>query len=223
MTVVSRHLRRVSYIAFALLATTLSMPAAAQVSSQGRGQLTLMVGQGSGPIGGIASDVVNQSRTGPDSNMKHLGFRIVGGYQFADYASFEAGITHVGSFHSQASYLGTDQVQVATSFDAIEADVVGRVPFAPIARLDLTLGAVETGLNTSLSTASGSSLPAAQENPVNSKHFGVTVGIDLEVRLSNHTSLVAGLHAYPGVGSSRLIGSASGTVSLIGAGVHFEF
>ena len=208
-------------IAILLLAGT--TVAQAQVTSQGRGQLTLTVGQGSGPLAGIATDVVDGYRSGSEGSLKHLGFRITGGYQFADFFSFEAGITHSGTFSSQAPYLVTDQMQAQTSFDAVEADLVGKIPFAPIARLDLTFGAVGTGLNTTLSTANGSAIPAAQENPLNSKHFGITVGADVELRLSANTSLIAGYHAYPGVGSTRLVGSASGTMSMLAAGVHFEF
>ena len=208
-------------VAFLLIAGT--SVAQAQVTSQGRGQLTFTVGQGSGPLAGIATDVVNGERSGSEGSLKHLGFRITGGYQFADYFSFEAGVTHSGTFSSQAPYLGTDQMQAQTSFNAVEGDLVGKVPFAPVARLDLTLGAVETSLNTSLSTLYGSAISLSQENPINVKHFGFTVGADVELRLSVNTSLIAGYHAYPGVGSSRLVGSASGTMSLLAAGVHFEF
>jgi hypothetical protein len=197
--------------------------AQAQVSSQGRGQLTFTVGQGSGPLAGIASDVVNDNRSGPEGNLKHLGFRVTGGYQFADYFSFEAGLTHSGTFSSQAPYLLTDQLQAQTTFNVVEADVVGKIPFAPIVRLDLTLGAAETSLDTSLSTFYGSAIPLSQENPVNVRHLGITIGADIELRLSANSSLIAGYHAYPGVGSSRLVGSASGTMSMIAGGVHFEF
>ena len=212
---------RVMVGALALLSWTAT--AQAQVASQGRGNLTLIVGQGTAPVGGIPSDVVDQGRVAPRSDLKHIGFRVVGGYQFADFLSFEAGVTHIGMFSSQAAYLGSDQVVAQTSFDAIEANLVGKFPFAPNARLDLTLGAVETGLNTSLSTALGSALPITQRDPVNVKHFGITVGADLEWRLTAHTSLIAGYHAYPDVGSSRIVGSANGMVSLIAGGLHFEF
>jgi Outer membrane protein beta-barrel domain len=195
----------------------------AQVSSQGRGQLTFMVGQGSGPLGGIANDVVDQSHTASESTLKHVGFRFTGGYQFADYFSAEAGITHLGPFRSRAPYLSADEVLAEASLVAIEGDLIGRLPFAPNFRLDLTLGAVAERLETQISTTYGSSLPAGQRAPVDSHHFGVTVGADLEWRITENTSLMVGYHAYPEVGSSNLIGSAKGTLSLTAAGVHFEF
>jgi len=207
----------------ALLLLVAALPATAQVSSQGRGQLTFMLGQGSAPVGGIATDVVDQTRGSPESTLKHLGFRIVGGYQFADYVSAEAGVTHLGPFRGRAPYLGTDQVLAETSLAAIEADLVGRLPFAPDFRLDFVLGAVAERLETQISTINGSALPFGQRTTVDAHHIGVTVGADLEWRLSDHTSLIAGYHAYPGVGSSRLVGSANGTLSLVAAGVHFEF
>jgi hypothetical protein len=195
----------------------------AQVVSQGRGQLTFMVGQGSAPAGGTATDVVAQERVGPETDLKHLGFRVVGGYQFADYVSAEAGVTHLGPFRARAAYLGTDQLLAETALTAIEANLVGKIPVAPVARVDLTLGIVAERLETQLSTVYGSTLPVGQQTPVDAHHFGVTLGADLEWRLTEHTSLIAGYHAYPGVGSSRLVGSANGILSLFGGGVHFEF
>jgi hypothetical protein len=218
-----KFLFRRRYLIAAILLVSAPTLAQAQVTSQGRGQLTFTVGQGSGPLAGIATDVVDDQRTGSEGNLKHLGFRVTGGYQFADFFSFEAGLTHSGTFSSQAPYLATDQMQAQTSFNAVEADLVGKIPFAPIARLDLTLGAVETSLDTTLSTLYGSAIPLAQENPIDSRHFGVTIGADVELRLSANTSLIAGYHVYPGVGSTRLVGSASGTMSMLAAGVHFEF
>jgi len=206
-----------------LLALGISMPVRAQVVSQGRGQLTFMVGQGSGPLGAIASDIVDQHHTTGQTNQKHAGFRIMGGYQFADHVSFEAGITHLGTFVSQVPYLTSDQLLAQTNFDAIEANLVGKIPFAPDARLDVTVGAVRTALSTSISTLAYSALPSAQANPVNVRHYGVDLAADVEWRLSERTSLIVGYHAYPGVGSSRLIGSANGTMSIIAGGIHFEF
>jgi hypothetical protein len=114
-------------------------------------------------------------------------------------------------------------MQAQTSFNAVEADVVAKIPFAPIARLDLTLGAVDTSLDTTLSTLYGSAIPLSQENPIDSRHVGITIGADVELRLSSNTSLIAGYHIYPDVGSTRLVGSANGTMSLLAVGVHFEF
>lgn len=195
----------------------------AQASSQGRGQLSFMVGQGSAPIGGIASDVVNQNHSAPESTLRHLGFRLVGGYQFAEYFSAEAGVTHLGRFSSRAPYLSADEVVAETSLVALEADLLGRLPIAPNLRLDLVLGAVAEGLETQLSTAHGSALPAGQRSLVDTNHLGVTFGADLEWRLTENTSLIFGYHAFPNVGSDTLIGSAKGTLSLIAGGVHVEF
>ena len=106
---------------------------------------------------------------------------------------------------------------------AIEATVVGRVPLARDARLDVLIGVARTALNTTLSTLAGSSLPSAQPDPVDVRRFGATFGADAEWRLSEHTSLIIGYHAYPGVGSSRLVGTGNGTMTLLAGGVHFEF
>jgi Outer membrane protein beta-barrel domain len=195
----------------------------AQLSSQGHGQLAFMLGQGSGPFSGLASDVVNQNHDAPEGTLKHSGFRITGGYQFADFFSAEAGITHLGPFRSRAPYLSGDEVIAEASLVALEADLVGRLPFAPNFRLDLTLGAVTDRLETQLSTAYGSALPVGQRTTVDSHHFGITLGADLEWRVTEITSLIIGYHAYPDVGTNTLIGSAKGTLSLVAAGVHFEF
>jgi hypothetical protein len=195
----------------------------AQVSSQGRGQLTFMVGQGSGPMGGIASDVVDQSHTAPENSLKHMGFRFVGGYQFADFFSAEAGITHVGPLRSRAPYLAADEVVAEASLVAVEADLLARLPFARNFRLDLTFGAVAERLETQLYTTYGSLLPVGQPATVDVHQFGITVGADLEWRFTDNTSFMLGYHAYPDVGSDTRIGSAKGTLSLIAGGVHFEF
>ncbi|MBS0394413.1 MAG: outer membrane beta-barrel protein [Proteobacteria bacterium] len=195
----------------------------AQVVSEGRGSLSLLVGEGSAPLGAVATDVVAGSRSGSEPTIHHAGYRITGGYQFATYVAFEAGIAHIGTFDRRAAYAAGDQLEAQTDFNAIETDLVAKWPFAQYARLDVQVGAAVTGLRTTLSTVSGSALPAGQQNPVNSKHLGAALGADLELRLSEHTSLLAGYHAYPLVGSSRLVGSASGTLSLLAAGVHFEF
>ena len=208
-------------VAATLLLLTASVQA--QVSSQGRGQLTFALGQGSAPFGAIANDVVDQSHTASDITVRHVGFRVVGGYQFADYVSAEAGITHVGPFRSRAPYLSTDEVIAEATMLAIEADLVGRLPFTPNFRVDLTLGAVTERIETQLSTSFGSALPPGQPAPVDSHHFGITLGADVEWRLTPVTSFMVGYHAYPDVGSNNLIGSAKGTLSLIAAGVHFEF
>ena len=198
-------------------------PAHAQAVSEGRGQLTLMIGQGSGPLGGIASDVVQQNQSATRSELKHFSFRLVGGYQFAKFFSAEVGVTHMGPFKSHSPYLVYDELTAETSFVAIEANLVGKLPLAAIARIDFTLGAAASGLDTTLVTASGSAVPPGQENPIHSRHLGFTAGADFEVRLGDHSSLIAGYHVYPGVGSSHTVGSANGTMSLIGVGAHFEF
>jgi Outer membrane protein beta-barrel domain len=213
--------RRSLAVSGVLLLTSTSVQA--QVSSQGRGQLTFALGQGSGPLGGIATDVVEQSHGAPGTTLKHAGFRIAGGYQFADFVSAEAGITHLGPFRSRAPYLSTDEVIAEASLVAIEANLIGRVPLATNFRLDLTLGAMAERLETLVSSASGSALPPGQRSTVDSHHLGITLGADLEWRLTENTSLMVGYHAYPDVGSNNLIGSAKVTLSLIAAGVHFEF
>jgi len=200
-----------------------SAPAAAQVASQGRGQLTFTLGEGAGPVGNIAGDVVDQSRAAHEGTLRGFGFRLLAGYQYADFFSFEAGVMHVGPLRSRAGYLGTDQVVAEASLSAVEADLVGRVPFAPDGRIDLTLGAAGTALRTTLATVAGSALPIGQRSTVDERRLGVTIGADVEWRLSDDVSLLAGYHAYPGVGSHRVIGSGNGTMSLIAAGVHFEF
>lgn len=207
----------------ALLLMTASTSAIAQVTSQGRAQLTIEIGQASGPLRDIATEVVNGERNRAEARAKHLGFRISGGYQFDDHLSLEAGVTQGGTFTSRAPYLAADQVQAQTTFEAIDLCLIGKFPLAPVVRLNLALGAAVTGLKTRLSTMNGSALPANQENPINSKHLGGTVGADLELRLTGTFSLSAGYHAYPGVGSSHLVGSAGGTMSLLAVGVHVEF
>lgn len=211
------------YCALALLVFAIPAPAQAQAASQGTGQLTFSLGRGSGPIGNIASDVLNQSRAAPSSALHAFGFRLGAGYQFADFVSFDVGITSVGSFRSRTTYLATDKLVADSKLTALETILVGRVPVAPNARIDLSLGAVLTSLATTLSTVSGSALPVGQQNPIDVRKIGVTFGADLEWRIGEHTSLIAGYHAYPGVGSKRVIGSASGTFSLIAGGIHFEF
>lgn len=216
---VSHH----QWAAVLLLAALAGAPARAQVASQGRGQLTFMLGQGSAPVGRIATDVVNQNRASGQSDVKHLGFRLLSGYQFADYLAAAAGVTRLGAFRARETYLGTDAVVAETNFTAIEANLIGRVPLAANWRVDLTLGLAAERLETRLSTKNGASLPSGQSTLVAPHHFGVTLGADLEWRLSERTSLLAGYHAYPSVGSSRRIGSANGTLTLAGVGVNFEF
>lgn len=208
---------------FALAIVLASYPVHAQVVSEGRGELTLTIGEGSGPLGGIPADVVAGQRTGSTETLRHLGFRFVAGYQFATHWGFAAGVTHAGHFVSDVAYGNADRLSASTTFDAIEADLVAKLPIAPVVRVDLTAGLAATGLKTNLATVLGSALPLTQPAAENSKHLNLTGGVDVELRISDHIAAIVGAHAYPHVGSSRLVGSASGTVSLLAAGVHFEF
>ena len=127
-------LARRSLWAAAALMLIGTAPAHAQAVSEGRGQLTLMVGQGSGPLGGIASDVVQQNQSATRGELKHFSFRLVGGYQFAKFFSAEVGVTHMGPFKSHSPYLVYDELTAETNFVAIEANLVGKLPLAAIAR-----------------------------------------------------------------------------------------
>ena len=200
----------------------LALPCHAQVESQGHGELSLTFGQGSAPVGEIATDVVTQQRAASHSRLSQLAYRIVGGYQFADYVSAEAGLTHLGPLRSRASYAGTThEVTAEAVFEAIEAVVVGHLPFAGSGRVDLSLGLVAGGLATQLTTAYG--LPAGQRNRINAHQLGLTTGADVEWRLGESIALIVGYHLYPDVGSKRLIGSSNGTLSVIAGGIHVEF
>lgn len=209
-------------------ATLVSMPnnAMAQVISQGRGTLTLMVGQGSSPTGGVATEVAEQAPV-PHITQHSFGWRLTGGYNFADFFSFEAGVARIGYAKSSAPYKPSpaiaDQVKAKTALNVVEANLVARAPLSQGFRVDLTLGLAETALDSSLSTALGSALPTGQANPVHARHFGYDAGIDGEWRLSENVSALVGYHAYPQAGSNTTIGSTRGTFSLLAAGLHMEF
>jgi len=198
----------------------------AQVVSQGRGVLTLMVGQGSGPVGNVASEVSQQTQL-PQISQHSIGWRVAGGYNFADYFGTEAAVGRIGYIKNSAAYHPsagvTDQVRAETALNVIEVNLVGRVPLAQRLRADLTLGVAETSLDTSLSTQYGYALPTGQANPVTVRRFGYDAGIDGEWMAGEHLSLIVGYHAYPNVGSASTVGSAHGSFGLFGAGVHIEF
>jgi len=192
--------------ALALVLAALALPANAQVASLGKGLLTVEVGQGSAPVGGIASQVANPN-----------------GYQFAEQLSVEVGVGHVGTFHSSAAYNGTDVLNAEDSLLVIEGDLVGHFPLAANARIDVTIGLAESALKTTLSTQHGSPLATGQRGTDNVRRLGPTAGIDLEWRLGDVTSVILGYHIYPRVGSPVLRDSASGTAKAILAGLKFEF
>ncbi|MBS0373486.1 MAG: outer membrane beta-barrel protein [Proteobacteria bacterium] len=196
--------------------------AQAQASAVGHAILSILVGESRAPFCHLAQDVVDQA-LGNASDCSHAGFRIVGGYQFAEHFSMQAGVMHAGSYVRSVPYQGSDMLTASADLNVVEADLVAHVPFLPFARLDLAAGLDESAFNTALSTAGGSALPAGQRNPVNVRRLGATLAADLEFRISEHTSLFAGYHAYVRAGSSRVIGSAAGTASLLGAGVSFQF
>lgn len=214
-------------IGFGLAASVL-LPAGAeaQVVSQGRGTLTMLVGQGSSPVGGIATEVADQTRA-PMATQHSVGWRVMGGYNFADFFAFEAGVARIGYAKSSAPYTPSagvnDQVDADTALNVIEANLVGRAPVARGLRLDFSLGLAETSLDSTLSTKLGSSLPYGQSNPVHARHFGYDAGVDAEWMLSEHVSALLGYHAYPQAGSSSMVGSTKGTFSLLGVGMHMEF
>ena len=200
--------------------------AEAQVVSQGRGTLTLLVGQGSSPVGGIATEVADQTRA-PMATQHSVGWRVAGGYNFADFFAFEAGIGRIGYAKGSAPYKPSasvnDEVDAKTALNVIEANLVGRAPLARGFRLDFSAGLAETSLDSTLSTKLGSSLPFGQSNPVHARHFGYDAGVDAEWMVSEHVSALLGYHAYPQAGSSSTIGSTKGTFSLLGVGLHMEF
>ena len=107
--------------------------AEAQVVSQGRGTLTLLVGQGSSPVGGIATEVADQTRA-PMATQHSVGWRVAGGYNFADFFAFEAGIGRIGYAKGSAPYKPSasvnDEVDAKTALNVIEANLVGRAPLA---------------------------------------------------------------------------------------------
>lgn len=205
-----------------LLLAAAATPAAAQVTSQGRASMTFTLGQGTGPTGGIAADIVNDNRNAPDNNVHATAFRIGGGYQFADYGAAEVALTHIGTLRSRASFGVTDTLVAQTQFDAVEADIVGRIPLAASFRVDLSVGAAITGLKTTLRTEQGSALPPLP-GTLNARRAGLAVGADVEWRLGQSASLIAGYHLFSHVGSSKIVGLASGTMMVLAGGVRIEF
>ena len=222
------RLRAVWLLALAVTA----MPAAAQVTSQGRASIVFMVGQGSGPTGGIAADIVAASglvpgaQPAPDSRVRATSFRFGGGYQFADHMAAELALTHIGTLRSRAPYTATatgrDTLVAETEFDAIEADLAGRITVSSDFRVDLSAGIAITGLKTTLRTELGSALPP-EPGTLNARRTGLAAGIDAEWRLGNSASLIAGYHLFSHVGSSQIVGLASGNMTLIAGGVRIEF
>jgi hypothetical protein len=212
--------------AIVLLAVALAWPGArvhAQVVSEGKGLLTLEMGQGSAPVGGIASQVANPGTPGMRDVAHAFAFRFMAGYQFASYMSVEVGLGRFAKMNSSAPYAGGDTLIVQSALVIIEADVVGHFPLTPSSRLDLSLGITDTGLATTLSTRNGSALPIGQTASDHAHRVGATTGVDLEWRLGSVSSLIVGYHLYPHVGSSVLRDSTSGTAKAILGGVKFEF
>ncbi len=209
-----------------------SLPAAAQVTSQGRASIVFMAGQGSGPTGGIAADVVAASglvpgaHPAPDSRVRATAFRIGGGYQFADYMAAEVSLTHIGTLRSRAVYTATpagpDTLVAETEFDAVEAVLAGRITVSSDFRVDLSAGIATTGLRTTLRTELGSALPA-EPGTLNARRTGLAAGVDAEWRLGHSASLIAGYHLFSHVGSSQIVGLASGNMTLVAGGVRIEF
>lgn len=196
--------------------------ALAQIVSAGRATLTIDLGQGSGPAGGAAQEVASQQEL-PHVTKSTLGWRITGGYNFADYWGVETGITRIARISSSAPYLTTDQINAQSELTVFDVNLIGRIPLSSRARIDLMAGPAESSLYSSLSTALGSSLPSGQSNPVHVRRFGYDAGIDAEWMLSEHLSFLVGYHIYPNVGSARVIGSSNGNFSLLAAGIHVEF
>jgi outer membrane protein with beta-barrel domain len=201
----------------------LSFPAHAQVASEGKGLLTLELGQGYAPVGGIASQVANPGTQASRDTLHATAFRFMAGYQFAEQLSAEVGVGHVGTMHSTAAYGAGDNLTAAASLVVVEADLVGHFPLTANTRLDLTLGITDTALQTTLSTQNGSALPIGQTNSDNVHRLGATAGVDLEWRLGDVSSVILGYHVYPRVGSTVIRDSAYGTAKAILAGLKFEF
>lgn len=216
--------RYAACLAVVLVACLVVPRAQAQVGTQGHAFLTLMAGQGGGPFGNLASDVAAGTSSSSPSKKNALGWRIVGGYQFADYLGAQAGLARIGRIRSRANYVPAgDQVVAEATVNILEVSFVGRLPIAPHARIDVTAGGAETSVDTALYVTNGGFLPATQNTAPNVRRFGFTAGIDLEWQLTEHTSLLIGDHIYPRVGSSAIVGSARGTAQILGAGVNFEF
>jgi outer membrane protein with beta-barrel domain len=219
----SSAVRPHAIVAFGVALLALSVAAQAQVASERKGLLTLELGQGAAPVGGIAGQVAGSS-TAASRDVRHaFAFRFMAGYQFAEQLSVEVGVGRIGAMNSSAPYAVGDTVTAAASLVIVEADLIGHIPLTPGTRVDLTIGATDTALLTSLSTQNGSALPAGQSSTDNVRRFGATAAIDLEWRLGDVTSLIVGYHVYARVGSPLLRDSASGTAKAILGGFKFEF
>ncbi len=205
-----------------LLGALMSAAAHGQVASQGRATLSVEFGQGSGPSGAVAEEIVKQQAL-PNITQHSVGWRIAGGYNYADHFGIETAISRIGYMKNSAPYLASDSLSTQTVLNVFSIDAVGRLPLTSHFRLDGLLGVAESALITDVSTALGSSLPVGQSNPVHVRRFGVDGGVNAEWRTSDHLSLLLGYHAYPNVGSSRVTGSANGLFSMITGGFHVEF
>lgn len=212
--------RAVALLALCWLTAT---PAHAQVNSEGKGVLTMQLGQASAPFGGIASAVAEPGTAASHDTLHATSFRFSAGYHFAEQLSVEVAVGHMGTMSSSAPINGTDVVNVQTSLVIIEGNLVANIPVAPTARVDITGGVIESGLDSSTATQNGTPLPVGQGATNNVRRLGVTAGLDLEWRLGDVTSVLIGYHAYTHVGSPVLRDSAGGTVNALLAGFRFEF
>jgi hypothetical protein len=210
-------------LAAAGIGLVLVAPARAQVSSEGKGTLTLELARGSAPVGGIASQVANPGTDVPHSTEHGNGFRLMAGYHFAEQFSVEVGLSYFGSMNSHAAYAGTDVLNAQATLIVVEGDLVATIPIAPRARIDFDAGVTDSGLHTTASTQNGTALPIGESGDDNVHRIGATAGASFEWRLGDVSSLIIGYHAYARVGSSRLRDSVSGTATGLFAGVHFEF
>lgn len=211
---------------WALLAAALALnaaPALGQVVSVGKGEMTIEVGRMDIPGASIASQIADPASNVPHSNGHASSFRLLAGYHFAEYLSVEVGLAHADPINSSSAYAAGDLLRAQSKLSVFEGNLVGHVPFATNARLDLSLGLAETALHTLVSTLHGSSLPSGETGNQNVRRLGPTAGLDVEYRISDVVSVLVGYHAYTRVGSPALRDSASGTATAILAGMHFEF
>jgi hypothetical protein len=213
--------RRAS-VAVLVLSALAAAPAWAQLASEGKGTMTLEVGQASGPFGNIAAQTVDRDLL-DHPTLHQTAFRLLAGYHFAEQLSIDVGLADLGNFKSSAPYAGTDTLKASSQLVIVEGELVARIPVTPNSRVDLTGGVCESGLNTSISTQNGSALPVGSSSSENVRRFGVTAGLDVEWRLSDVTSVILGYHLYTHVGSGAALESASGNASALFGGMHFEF
>ena len=217
-----RPASRTAAAAVLALAAGLSSPVAgAQVASEGKGTLTLQVGEGYLAVGGIANQVAGLPADG--STLHATSFRFLAGYHFAEHLSFDVGVAHLGTLSSHAPYAATDTLSADVTATILEAELVAKIPIAANARIDLTGGIAESALHSVISTQRGSALPPGETGDDTVRRLGATAGADFEWRLSDVTSIIVGYHVYTHVGSPKLADSAAGTAKAILAGVHFEF